>query len=197
MDRVNLLLDFFLDLWVNKEIKLLRIFFYAFIHLRGFSVGFLVLRWVATCRRMSPRWQHQSLRLSTLSEALSFTVWTSVISCCVNDGRMVWTRMMRCVCVCACVRTPSPTSPSPPPTLHHMMAWVGLPLWVTQLWGTVLARPLSPVSEPRLMTADDDPVVFPPSHTPSLPTSPLQTFNRVVFFSFICFSYYNHIAETQ
>lgn len=39
----------------------------------------------------------------------------------------------------------------------------------------MLARPLSPVSEPRLMTADDDPVDFPPSIPPSVSlSSPLS-----------------------
>lgn len=92
---------------------------------------------------------------------------------------------------------PSPTSPSPPPTPHHMMAWVGLPLWVTQLWGAVLARPLSPVSEPRLMTADDDPVVFPPSHPPSLPASLQHPFNILFFPPFIYFCYLNRVAVNQ
>lgn len=79
---------------------------------------------------------------------------------------------------------PSPTSPSPLPTPHHMMAWVGLPLWVTQLWGAVLVRPLSPVSEPRLMIAGDDPVVFPSSHTPLLP----------LFYLFFCL-FLNHLIS--
>lgn len=82
---------------------------------------------------------------------------------------------------------PSPTSPSPPPTLHHMMAWVGLPLWVTQLWGAVLARPLSPVSEPRLMTADDDPVVFLPSYTCLFLLLVTASSTDSSFFSFIYF----------
>lgn len=142
------------------------------------------------CRRTPPRWLHHRDWTWTLCLAKApylFTVWTSVVPCSVNDGRVVLTRMMRCLCVYVC-EPPSPTSPSPPPTLHHMMAWVGLPLWVTQLWGAVLARPLSPVSEPRLMTADDDPVVFPPSHTPSHPASLHHPFK--IFFVFFLFIYF-------
>lgn len=180
---------FLIPCWLKKWRNLQGFFFfYAVLHL-----------WVLSCwsERLKPlrvdtRRHGDYIRAHCLAEAVSFTVWTSVISRCVNDGRAVLTRMMRCLRV----RTPSPTSLSPPPTLHHMMAWVGLPLWVTQLWGAVLARPLSPVSEPRLMTADDDPVVFPPSHTPSLPASLHHPFN-IVFFPFICFCYRNHVAENQ
>lgn len=94
---------------------------------------------------------------------------------------------------------PSPTSPSPLPTPHHMMAWVGLPLWVTQLWGAVLVRPLSPVSEPRLMIAGDDPVVFPSSHTPLLPLFYLFIFvfkppHQHILLFFIHLSFRNRFA---
>jgi len=60
------------------------------------------------------------------------------------------------VCVCELPLLPSsPTPPSPALCLHVATWWPGWasPLQVTQLWGAVLARPLSPVSEPRLMTA--------------------------------------------
>lgn len=44
-------------------------------------------------------------------------------------------------------------------------------------------RPLSPVSEPRLMIAGDDPVVSPPSHTP--PLLPLFTISSAYSTSFL------------
>lgn len=71
------------------------------------------------------------------------------------------------------LRVPPPPWPNPLYALYHMLAWVGLLLWVTHLWGTALARPLSPVSEPRLMTADDDPVVF--SSLPPLLLFPIHS----------------------
>lgn len=114
------------------------------------------LVFVDACHRSG--YKSQRWRVITLYD------WGSVFHCLNLSPSL---QCERCLCgfsandeksVC---EPPSPTSPSPPPTPHHMMAWVGLPLWVTQLWGAMLVRPLSPVSEPRLMTASDDPVFFP------------------------------------
>lgn len=97
----------------------------------------------------------------------SFTVWTSVILHNTSNGCVVVVRMMKRQCVWF--------PPHPVLCLRLATWWPGRasPLWVTQLWGTVLASPLSLVSEPRLMTADDDhPAVLPSS----LPHSSLPTF---------------------
>lgn len=120
-------------------------------------------------------WSRPSLSLFPLSHCLNLSQ---------SLQRERWLRGFSANDETSVCEPPSPTSPSPLPTPHHMMAWVGLPLWVTQLWGAVLVRPLSPVSEPRLMIAGDDPVVFPPSHTPLLP----------LFYLFICL-FLNHLIS--
>lgn len=136
---------------------------------------------------------HGCCRFTTVTTSVIWTWILELLPClfhCLNLSHSPqcerWPRGFSANEMSVC-EPPSPISPSPPPTLHHMMAWVGLPLWVTQLWGAVLARPLSPVSEPRLMTADDDPVVCPPSHTPSLPASLHRPFNILLSFSLSAF----------
>lgn len=142
----------------------------------------------STCRQASPKRLHHRDGVSTLClvEALSLSLFP--LSHCLNlsqsPQRERWLRGFSANDETSVCEPPSPTSPSPLPTPHHMMAWVGLPLWVTQLWGAVLVRPLSPVSEPRLMIAGDDPVVFPSSHTPLLP----------LFYLFICL-FLNHLIS--
>lgn len=182
--------------WTRRTLCLARFFFdFLFVYEICFCchlppVGVVALKWLPKplradrlrqsdyitemeCQRSV--WSRPSLSLFPLSHCLNLSQ---------SPQRERWLRGFSANDETSVCEPPSPTSPSPLPTPHHMMAWVGLPLWVTQLWGAVLVRPLSPVSEPRLMIAGDDPVVFPSSHTPLLP----------LFYLFICL-FLNHLIS--